>query len=288
LAEKQYISPVRLFEQLGIDYQDNINIARIKKHLTAEFNLAKDGLIEIDGHAYSRNDVMNEIDREDFAARMVLHQKLWKNHFLLTMLETNEANLPEVRTALNGFQNNIAFDEFFSPWFAGPFNAATRVCINNNNLADLGEWLTMEAFILPAKREEAFRATRIFLDESLKLFNNINKENYSTFKPKLTPWLRYGWYKFLNNLPDELFQYREEIAVDLINLTVQIQKNNKQDCRDISNNLVQVKGLSENLQDTVLNNDKVYNQTGVSSSGNYWWVLWVAIVFFRILSGGCG
>lgn len=288
MAEKQYISPIRLFDHLGIEYQDGINIARIKKHLNAEFSMAKDGFIEVDGHSYNRNDIIEELDRPDFETRMAYHQRIYKQHFLLVMLEDNEDNLPEVHTALESFQRDPVFDEFFSPYFAGPFNMAARTCINSNDLAGLGEWFTLEAFLLPADREAAFASTRIFLEENERVFRNISNENYGTFRPKVEPWLRYGWYKFLNNLPPEFDHHREGIAVSLINLTVSLQKSNKEDCRDISNNLVQVRELSPDLHKTIHNNDKVFNGSASSGSPNYWWVLWIVIILLRIgASGGC-
>lgn len=289
MAEKQYISPVRLFEHLGIEYNDDINIARIKKHLNAEFSIAKDGFIEVGGHSYNKNDVMAEIERVDFAGRMHYHKKLWNYPFLLSMLESNEANLPEVRTALDNFQKDDAFDEFFSPYFAGPFNNACRTCINNHDLSDLAEWYTMESFLLPADREEGFASTRIFFEDNLKMFKNISAENYRYFRERMQKWLRWGWHKFLNILPHEFYHYKEDIVIALINLTVTIQKTNKDDCRDINNDLMMVKDLRTDLHDIIVNNDKAFNGVPASSSGssgNYWWIVWVVIILARVIASG--
>ncbi len=290
MADKQYISPIRLFEELGIDYAGEPDITRIKKHLAAEFNQSKTGFIEINDHTYNRNDVMEEIERPDFKTRMGYHIRLWGRPFLLAMLESNEANRLEVRVALNSFQNDNVFDEFFSPYFAGPFNNITRACINNNDLAEVGEWLAFESFLLPAEREDGFAAIRIFLDESLRMFRNINKDNFQNFRQQFQPWLRWGWHSFMNNLPHEYYHYREQIVSALINLTVAIQKTNKTDCRNISNDLVLVKDLPEELQRIISNNDRAFNASPStsSSSGNYWWLVWVVIIFIRLVtSGGC-
>lgn len=289
MANKQYISPIRLFDHLGIEYREDINISRIKKHLNAEFSVARDGFIETDGHSYNKHDMMAEIESVDFTGRMQYHLQIWKYHFLLVMLENNETNIPEVLSALDNFQSDPGFDEFFSPYFAGPFNIASRYCINNNDLPGLGEWYRLQAFLLPEDREEAFTSTRIFLEDNLRLFNNINKENYHSFRPKVEHWLQWGWHKFLNNLPHEFYHYKEDIAVSLINLTVTLQKTNKDDCRDISNDLLLVKDLREDLQDTIINNDRAFNpiHSTDSGSGNYWWLIWVVIILGRLASGGC-
>jgi len=290
LADKQYISPIRLFEELGIDYTGEPDINRMKKHLAAEFNRSKTGFIEIGDYTYNRNDVMEEIERPDFKTRMEYHIRLWGRPFLLAMLERNEANRLEVRVALNSFQNDNVFDEFFSPYFAGPFNNATRACIINNELGEAGEWLAFESFILPAEREDGFAAIRVFLDESSRMFRNINKDNYENFRQQFQPWLRWGWHSFMNNLPHEYYHYKEPIAVALINLTVAMQKRNRGECRDISNDLMLVKDLPDELQRIISNNDKAFNASVSTSSGsgNYWWLLWVVIIIARVVaSGGC-
>jgi hypothetical protein len=294
LAEKQYISPIRLFDHLGIDYSKELNIPRIKKHLSAEFSMAKEGFIEIDGHTYNRNDVMEETDRPDFEKRLVYHHRIWKKKPLLNVLEDNTVNVAAVIHDLNDFQSDPEFDEFFSPYFAAPFNYTSRSLINDNNLFLLGDWLSIEGFVLPAQKEEAFKAIRIFLDENVRLFRNMNKDNYTTFRPKLLHWFRYGWHRFFNTLPEEFHDAKEDLTVGLINLTVRVQKTNIQDCQNISNELMQLHGLPDNIRSTIESNDKVYNgRTGTSSSsssgsGSYWWIIWLVIALIRIVShGGC-
>ncbi len=294
MAEKQYISPIRLYNDLGIDHTGEIDITRVKKQLVVEFSRAKDGFIELDGYTYNRNDVMEEIERTDFLTRLHYHQRLWEYPFLLSMLEDNEANFPEVKVALDNFQNDPEFDEFFSPYFAAPFNNVSRTCINNINLLDAGEWLRFESFLLPADRETAFMAIRIFLDDSIKLFKNISVANYDSFRPKIRTWIMYGWHNLVNNLPHEYYHYKEEIAVNLVNVTVTLEKHYKQDSRDISHGLIQLTSVSPELRGIIVNNDSVYNGVPASSSSsssgssfNYWWLVWAVFIFARMASGGC-
>lgn len=295
MAEKQYISPIRLFDHLGVDYTNDLNTARIKKHLAAEFSMSKDGFIEIDGRTYNRNDVMEEVDRPDFSRRLVYHHRIWKKSALLGMLEDNKIDIPGVKADLDHFQNDPDFDEFFSPYFAGPFNYTSRSLINDNDLFKLGDWLAIEGFVLPAQKEEAFKSIRIFLDDNLRLFRNINQDNYGAFRSKLIHWFRYGWHRFMNNLPEEFHSVKEDIVVHLINHTVRVQRTNREDSQNISNELVQVYGLPENIRKTIEANDKVFNaryepssSSSSSGGGSYWWVLWVVIAIVRLaMHGGC-
>ncbi|MFN8250846.1 MAG: hypothetical protein U0V75_03105 [Ferruginibacter sp.] len=285
MAEKQYISPVRLLDHLGINCNEALQVSRIKKLLSAEFSLAKDGFIQVEGFSYNRTDVMEEVEREDFIQRMHWHLRVWQSPGLLLLLENNNAAAEDVRKALDDFQHQPEFDAFFSPFFAAPFNTACRQSITNCDLATTGDWLTLEAFLLPAERETAFRSIRVFLDETEHLFHNISKENYTSFRNKLAPWLNAGWSHFLNNLPDELWDYREALAVSLINLTVKIQHSYKDDCKTISRDLVKVEKLSQSTRETILNNDRVYNKTGSSSGFNYWWLIWAVLMLLRLANG---
>ena len=294
MAEKQYISPIRLFDHLGIDYTSELNIPRIKKHLAAEFSMSRDGFIEIDGHTYSRNDVTEETDRPDFPKRLVYHHRIWKKTALLNLLEDNKVNVSGVINDLNSFQADPEFDEFFSPYFAAPFNYTARSLINDNDLFQLGDWLSVEGFILAPQKEEGLKSIRMFLDENARTFRNLNQDNYTSFRSKLLPWFRYGWHRFFNNLPEDFYGAKEDMIVSLINHSVRIQKTNREDCQNISNELMQLHGLPDNIRSTIESNDKVYNvRSGTSSSsssgsGSYWWIIWVIIAVIRLaMHGGC-
>lgn len=289
MASKQYISIIRLFEHTGIDYDGEINIARIKKQLNAEFGFAETGFIEVDGYTYNKADVLEELDNPDFLIRLPYHIKIWNNKYFLSILEDNAVNLPELNTAIEEFESDEIFDHQFCRYLAAPFNHISRNFISNNQLTDLGEWLRYETFILPEDREEAFRSVRVFLEDTLRTLKNISTENFDVFLPKIKGWLEPGWYKMMNNLPDEFYEQKNDIVFNLINLTVKIQKTNKKDCRKISSELINLKDLRGNLMETINKNDCVYNGTFTSSSGtSYRWLIWVLIALARILASSHG
>ncbi|WP_462254831.1 hypothetical protein [Ferruginibacter sp.] len=286
MANKQYISPIRLLQHCSIDTEGEINLPRIKKQLNAEFGFTKTGFIEVDGYTYNKNDVLEEIDQPDFTERLKYHQRIWESKNILSILEDNTISLYDIKYDFDKFQNDKAFDEFFSPWFAAPFNHISRSFLNEGKLYDLSTLLLFEEFLQPADREEAFKSIRIFLDDNIHLFKNISVANYNSFRPKLKHWYSSGWDEFVNNLPDDFYDYKNAIAFDLINLTVKIQKTNKKDCKAISSGLIHLQGLSNNLRETILNNDSVFNAK--VGSGNYSWMIWVGIILVKVLStGGC-
>ena len=286
MANKQYISPIRLFDHCSVPYDGEINTSRIKKQLAAEFDFAASGFIEINGYTYNKTDVLEELERPDFSDRLRYHKQIWKSKNILSILENNTGDLHALQQEFSKFQNDKDFDAFFSPWFAAPFNYICRSYLNEGKLCELSTLLLYEDFLQPAEKEEGFRSIRIFLEENLRLFKNIIRENYNNFRPKVQPWRTTGWDEFMNNLPDEFYDYKSEIAIELINLTVKIQKSNKEDCWAISNGLVGLRNLPNNLRETILNNDKVFNPKEKSTS--YTWIIWVVIIVLKLMaSGGC-
>lgn len=286
MANKQYISPIRLLQHCSIDTEGEINLPRIKKQLNAEFGFAKTGFIEVDDYTYNKTDVLEEIEQPDFTERLKFHQRIWQSKNILSLLENNSTSLAALKNDFDKFQNDKKFDEFFSPYFAAPFNHISRGLLNEGKLYNLSTLLLFEEFLQPADREEAFKAIRIFLDDNLHVFKNISVANYNSYRTKLKHWRSSDWDAFINNLPDDLYEYKNAIAFELINLTVKIQKTNKQDCKVISAGLVHVQGLSENSRETILNNDGVFNAK--VTAGNYSWAIWVGIILLKVLStGGC-
>jgi len=289
LANKQYISPIRLFDHCGIDYNGEINLQRIKKQLIAEFDFSKTGFIETSGYTYNKNDVLEEIERPDFANRLTYHQRLWASKPILSVLENNQVDMASISMAFDKFQGEPEFDSFFSPYFAAPFNHICRSFINDGRLDKVGQWLWFRDFLQMPEREEGFKAIRIFLEENDRLFKNISKENYDIFRPKIKHWIETGWVDLFNNLPDEFYQQKNQLIVELINLTVKIQRIEAGDCRRISNGLIALREVPGDLSSTIASNHTIYNgSSSTSSSPNYWWIAWLVIFVVRLLAhGGC-
>lgn len=286
MASKQYISIIRLFEHCGIAYDSEIIVSRIKKQLTAEFGIAASGIIEINHHSYNKNDVFEEIEHPDFITRLSFHRKIWNSLCLLSFLEDAVFNEPKMQEAMSQFQNDTVFDNFISPYFAQSFNYIARTNLTEFKLYAMGELLLFEEFVLGEDREEALRPVRLFLDDQIRLLKNTNAGNYKLVKPKIEHWINSEWSSFVNNLPHEFYNSRNELSTNLVNVTVAIQNVNKADCRKISHQLTALSHLSPELADIIYNNHKVYSGNAITrSSGNWGWIVWLIIILIRILSG---
>lgn len=287
MASKQYKSIIRLFNHCGIDYGEDFNLSRAKKQLQAEFRVAREGLIEIDGHTYTQHEVLEEIDHPDFATRLSFHKQIWESPDLLQLLEENVADLSTIKEAFYPFWSNKEFDEFFSPFFAGPFSYISRNLLSENKLQAMGDLLGFEDFLQPAEREEAYRPVRVYLDENLRLLKNVNKENYKIIRPKITHWIDEEWFPFFNCLPHEFYDVKVDIVTKLVNIGVDVQKSRKKDCRKMSQQLVSLSDLPESLRTTISSNHLIFSSGKSAIKGQWLWI-WVGILIVKaIASKGC-
>ncbi len=289
MASKQYTSIIRLLIHCDIELNDDVNVARIKKQLPAEFDFADGGFIKIDDYSYSKNDVLEEIGRTDFLQRLFYHKRIWEHKAVLAILENNELQLDELRTDIKTFSGDTDFDRFFSPYFVLPFNYISRNFLNKGELLKQAEWLLFEDFLQPEDREEGFRPLRIFLDNNIRLLRNINGDNYKNTRPQLEHWLKPGGSSLLNNLPYEFYGAKIEIVLNLINLTVRIQRTNKRDCKAVSTELTCITDIPQEYEELIMNNHKVYtnHMPASTNTNNYWWIVWAIIILLRAVSGGC-
>ena len=292
MASKQYISIIRLFDHCDISSGDDFNLSRAKKQLQAEFGIAQSGFIEVDGYTYTRHDVFEEIEQPDFLKRLIFHKQIWKSPQILWLLENNNADPIEINTEFKPLWGNKEFDEFFSPYFVGPFNYLSRAFLSEGRLREMGNLLSYEDFLQPAEREEAFRPIRVFLDESIRVLRNIHKENYHIMRPQINHWIDSDWYLFFNNLPHEFYETKNDITTYLINIGVAIQKTYASDCIQISEQLVSLKDTPESLRSLIVSNHTVYTGSSSSQGSTNWRIVFGAIwVIFMIMrcanSSGC-
>jgi hypothetical protein len=289
LANKQYISIIRLFNYCDISTGKNFNVSRVRKQLQAEFGITQSGFIEVDGYTYTRQDIFEEIEHPDFPRRLEFHKEIWSAPELLQLLEDYTFNSATIRDGFRSFWNNREFEDFLSPYIVGPFHYVSRTLLAGASMAEMSELLRFEDFLKAPEREEAFRPLRIFLDENLRLLRNTNRENYKIMRSKISHWIDSDWHGLFNNLPGEYYDIKNDLIVQLVNIGVAIQKKYRSDCRQISEQLVALEDLQENLRGTILSNHTAY--TGTSNSINfrgYWWVGWVVFMVVKALaSGGC-
>ena len=283
MANTQYQSIIRLFLHSGIDIDAPLNVSRIKKQFNAEFDMSSTGYIDAEGFSYTKSEVFEELERPDFETRYRYHRSIWDDKSVLDLLEQNAFNYYDFDTQMRKYANDDSFDPFFSSYFAVSFAYLSRVFVNEGRFSELYNLLTFEEFIGEADREEAFRSLRVFLDDSIKTFRNVSTESYANFKDEMRVWGHSGWSNVLNILPVELEDRKGNICFHLVNVTVAIQKTHRSACKFISKELINVNGLSYDLEKIIKGNHKVY--TASKGTGGYGWIIWVVIILIKALSG---
>ena len=285
----QYQSIIRLFEYCNVDY-NTMDTGKIKKILTAEFSIAEGGIISIDGFDYTKNDIFQELEQEDFPQRLEYHQQIWKNESLLACLETNTVDF-RVVSEWFPIEKDTAFVRFISPYFAESFDKIMRKFLNPVDFSDATRWLNFLFLIDNAADEDkALSGIRLFIMEFIHSLKNVNSTTYVTIMPELETWTDQSASSFINRLPDSLYMQIEDMVKAVINFTVLIQNENTNLCYELSYELVRINKISSNLQELIAENHEIYEHrakqisTGGGSTSqsfiSFFWVIVVVLLFF--------
>lgn len=289
----QYKSIIRFFEHCDIAYADGVNTGRAKKILSAEFSVAQDGIITIDGFDYSKNDVLEELESADFTEHLRYHALIWKNKSLLDCLEQNTVSFEDIPT-WRSLKNDAGFVHFVSPYFAVTFDKIMgKILSYPVNFHEAERWLRLLAFVgNPVDEERALTSLRIFLLDTIKLLKNVNNSTYKNYLPQITPWAEQSSATFLNKLPDSLYKIREDLVDALINFTCLIQKTNRNLCYQISYKLTLITEINEATHNLIHDNHVIIAQNnGKSSKGgsgcgrNVWIGVLIFASLVRLIAG---
>jgi hypothetical protein len=286
LASQEYISIVRLLQHCDVDIDAPLQLARVRKQVSAEFASSADGFVDVEGWSYNKSDVLQEIDEPDFLVRWQFHLIIWRNPQLLQLLEEEYVNMDTIDAELAPHKNNEGFIAFFSPYFKDVFNSLCKSLLNPPNIDVLGQFLRMQNYLLPMHYEDAFKSVSKFLTEQDKILRNTTSENYRLQRNDLAFWRDNNWHLLLNNLPESMYEVKEDFVVHLINLTVATQKINKSDCIKYSEKMIRLYNIDPEHRNIIVGNHNVFhgNAGRAESEQSYWWVLWLAIALIRFVS----
>ncbi|MDR2915198.1 MAG: hypothetical protein LBV74_10265 [Tannerella sp.] len=274
----KYLSIIRFFEYCNIGYSEP-DLSKIKKIISAEYSLSDNGIISINGLDYTKDAVLQEIERDDFLRRLQFHGLIWDNKDLLHLLEQDLVG--EHAESWFYLSENEAFRNFISPYFAYSFNKVMHRYLRNAFLIKAGQWLKFLAFVEYIDENQALTSTRGFISETLKLFKNTSKDTYRYHYPKLIIWAKQPVSLFINTLPGSLSDEKEDLVIALINLTVELQKSDKRLCLGISENLMKVTGLDAVHTDLIKKNHSIFKSK--NSAGHS---IWSVVRWGFIIVGG--
>ncbi|MEN9523352.1 MAG: hypothetical protein RL065_1729, partial [Bacteroidota bacterium] len=237
----QYQSPIRLFNHLQISNEilnDVMQLPKLKKLLLAEFAIAENGIIKIDGFTYDKNEVIIELDKPDFYNRLNFHQQVWSQKSLLNLLEKNQFNKYFNQYYLwKDFKNEIAFVDFVSPYFATTFNHVCKNILDEVDFVTMPQWLDYIDFIKEDDCEIAFASIRNYLQGKIKTFKNLNVESLKKDDDFIF-WASLNWATTIHKLPIFLNESIEQFINAGINFTVNNYEKNIRLCLSINKELL--------------------------------------------------
>lgn len=261
----QYISPVRFFESLHIVVEVPCDVRRLQKLVNLEFLHSETGIVSIDGFYYNKHDLLQLLSDGNFEQNWQHHLTIWENKQLLELLERTDFSEPK-STDISQLQdvlickNHDGFVHFVSPYFAPVFNKVSKTLLLHNAIGDLSVWMKAMIYVEPENEETALNSLRLFFDNALYFFRNINAANYKEKLTEIRKWNDSNWSSLLNVLPDYLFQYRDSIARGVTHVLVEIQYDEIYLCCQISNWLIHLNGLSDSISHTIRKNHLIYHQ----------------------------
>ncbi len=260
-----FISIIRFFEYCGISVTDtaSINIPRIKKQVTAEFTLSPEGIIEIDGVVYNKQDVFDIIEAPDFP-EILSYQKLIETHEPLRLFLAKGIASDQLMEDVDQLKQQEGFVRYISKYFAPLFNREMKRRLSRFDFESAADWIPNCQLLLTTDGEQAFQSTATFLAENLKLFKNLNKTSFLSRKEEVTPWTG-NWARFMNWLPDMLFAAKEELALQLINFCVEIQNTDVAYCYLISQQMVYLDYLDNANTQLIRDNHIIYESKAAST-----------------------
>lgn len=258
----QYQSFIRFLEYCHIDYQDTaqLNITRLKKQVVAEFAMEPSGIITIDGISYNKHDVLLELDQPELGKMLQFHVLIWKHSHLLNLLEKDKMDPAADGQDWYYLHAHQDFAAYLSPYFAARFDSRMKHLLQEKQIAPAVAWMYFLSFVTPYDEETALKSTRLFLEDAIRLFRNLNDKTFRQRSEELALWHQQNWSDFINVLPGSLLHYTDELADTIINFTVRIQKAGRKICYLISKQLTQLETVSYTTRQLIRSNHLIYKK----------------------------
>jgi hypothetical protein len=287
----QYRSPIPVLHYAGAPQEqpDVNNLLRIQKRLLIELDHGGTGSLQVGTQSLTKDDILTLIEDLKQQQSYLFHQWIYDNPRLLTLLEKGTAP-----TAGPLYDRNLSyraefrqFKIFISPYLVQPIGKGINQAFLKRDFS------TARSFLLARHLLES-----TFFDDTFgKLGHSLKSlaEELKRTERKEIPFVpdHYGFVDgtfvdFLNDLPEALSQYREMLAIALINLSVEIQRTHADFCQRIYSYL-QGLNCSPETKRIIMQNRSIFNRhhekqetTSSSSSSRSGCGAGIGITFFII------
>lgn len=290
-----YQSPLHIINGLATEayFQINdVNLIRLRKQLLAELNLSGETTITVNKKSYSKDEIIKTIDVLLNNPNLDLHEFIFNNTFLLKYLE--DENLTLDTNLYSCVHTPETIKEKLENVLYGRFIIQFKKGISTRNFLQAEGAIVLIKTLSENYKNECYEEVH----KSLNTFSNYLLEissSISAFHKKDFMFLTYQSLAiFLNSLPEDFDEIKNDITVNIINIVVNYHHLEKYDdnvTKGISRMLILIDCEEENAA-LIRRNHKVFTNTGTTESsgdnsfyGKWAWI--IAVVLLQIVIRNC-
>ncbi|MCU0419524.1 MAG: hypothetical protein MUC38_07680 [Cyclobacteriaceae bacterium] len=245
-----FVSPIPLLGYTGFDFgteDKDRALARAKKQLLVESGLEKNSVLIIEGHRYSKNDVLAAFDDLLQPNHLQFHLWIVETEGLTHALQ-GHANIPKITLSDSILTHPLfeSFKDYINTPLLHTLPTAISSAFAKRDFEQCSSFLAIRGlmtdsvctlFCFALKREM----------EALTAELDAMADQPMHFQRYHVTFINYQFVNYLNDLPDLLHGERDDLVYSLINLCQSVKKYQSDFVRKTIQSLSGVK-CSENLQ----------------------------------------
>lgn len=245
-----FVSAIPLLAYTGFDFRTEDKdraLTKSKKQLLVELELENSSILTIDGHRYSKNDVLAAFDDLRQANHLQFHLWIFETEGLTRVLQghPNSAKI----TLSNSILTHPFFDSF-KEYISGTLSQTLPTFISyafaKRDFDQCSSILAIQKLMTDSVCTLLYFTLRRQMG-ALTAEVNAMTEHPMHFQRYHLTFIDYRFVNYLNNLPDQLNAERDDLIYSLINLCQGVKKYQSDFVRKSIQSLSGVK-CSENLQ----------------------------------------
>jgi hypothetical protein len=295
-----YKSPLHILSGFDSDVTELSKpdfLLRLRKKLLAEFNLSNSATIDINGVAYSKDEIIKTIDVLMGNPQMPMHSFVFANKNLLIFLENDNSTITPFQL------KDIVIPEEVKP-LLGPL-MLERLSINLKKAfhsRNFDRAFDMIVYLpqLPEEEkltlEEEINKNLVNIEEHIEY---VRSSGYKNLTLELAYLKKDSFATLLNKLPSDFFYTINSLVSEIINTMVFYQKMRGHDeafLYDLSINLCRIK-CDEELMKLIRSNHAAFSQNykgrsesndGSFFSGRGVYIIIVVVIFLIRIATTCG
>jgi hypothetical protein len=258
----QYRSPIPVLQYAGAPQeQPDINaLLRIQKRLLIELDHGGTGSLQVGTQSLTKDDILTLIEDLKQQQSYVFHQWIYDNPRLLALLENGTT--PGVGLL---YDRNLSyraefkqFKVFISPYLVQPVGKGLNQAVLKRDFTTARAFLSARNLLDAAFFDETFGKVGHSLKSIADEMKRTERKEIA-FVPDHYSFVDGSFIDFLNDLPEALSQYREMLAIALINLSVEVQHTHADFCQRIYTYL-QGLNCSAETKRIIMQNRAIFNR----------------------------